>query len=126
MSWAVFALVVYSAISRGQMSAGAIALAVVGIGVALAAMRASRMGVEMSDAGVTVHRPFASDFVAWSDVAGVWADGEGLHVVRRSGGTVSAVGSGTSTWAALLHLDSLAEGGAADLREQAKAAQRNG
>jgi hypothetical protein len=121
----VFAVTIGGAISAGHISGVAVAIGVVGLLLALASARALRVGVEMTDTGVIVYRPIATEFVAWGDVADVAVDGAGFHIGRRSGGAVTVVGAGASRWAARLHVDGPAESWAADLRLQVRAEQRN-
>ena len=56
--------------------------------------RATRMRIEMTDAGVAVHKLLGTERVAWQDVNEVSADYYGLHITRVDGQVVTAASMG--------------------------------
>jgi hypothetical protein len=88
---------------------------------ALASWQATRMRVELSDAGVTVYKFGSTAHVAWLNVSEVRADYGGLHIVRQDGAVVTAGSMGTSGLASKLDLGNRAEVWERLIRERAEA-----
>ena len=105
----------------GYLGAAAIFLA-----WALGSWRATRMRVELSDAGVTVYKLGSTSNVAWLNISNVTADYTGLHIVRKDGDVVTAGSMGTSGLATWLNLDNRAEVWVRTIQNRADAARQRG
>jgi hypothetical protein len=77
-----------------------IAIGVLGLVMVTGSYRATRMRIEMTDAGLAVHKLLGTERVAWQDVNEVSADYYGLHITRADGQVVTARSMGTprATW----------------------------
>jgi hypothetical protein len=82
-----------------------IAIGAIGVVSAQGFYRGTRMRVEMTEAGLDVHKLFGTERVMWHDVSDVSVDYYGLHIKRVDGQVVTAGSMGKPNCAAWLSYD---------------------
>src|SRR5262245_2870183 len=97
------------AVRPDQALADHIALAALALGAAAVFLRATRLRVELTGRGATVHKLLSSRTIPWYDVEDVTADRLGLHIRATDGTVVTAASMGTSPWASWLNTDANGE-----------------
>ena len=81
---------VFIATATDPSLGSSIAIGVLGLVMVTGSYRVSRMRIEMTDAGLAVHKLLGTERVAWQDVNEVSADYYGLHITRADGRVVTA------------------------------------
>jgi hypothetical protein len=99
IAWVVLTPV-FIATATNPSLGSSIAIGVLGLVMVTWSYRATRMRIEMTDAGVAVHKLLGTERVAWQDVNEVSADYYGLHITRVDGQVVTAgsMGRPRATW----------------------------